>query len=84
MSRLTSKLENLQNISRDLVENSKNSLEILDQEYKEFLADKEKFEKENGIENFHVKENIVEINVGGVVFTTMKSTLAKAQGTLLG
>jgi len=53
---------------------------------KNFMKKEKKFEVEleESAKKYEIKERIVELNVGGKIFTTLKSTLLKAEGTMLG
>jgi hypothetical protein len=52
-------------------------------EYEPFLSKKTEIQNEQTelSKKFTIKEKIVEINVGGKVFITLKETLLKPQGT---
>ena len=69
----------------NLLEQTKTATSNLKIEYEDFLKRKEKFEKEQielSKKNL-IKDTVIDLNVGGKHFTTLKKTLLKAEGTML-
>jgi len=75
----------LQELANKIVEQTKQVTEDLKIEYEEFAKQRSLFEKEQQTSlKYILPEGIIELNVGGQIFTTTKSTLLKAEGTMLG
>jgi hypothetical protein len=67
-----------------LIEETKKANEDLKHQYDEFLESKNKFESEQKeLKIYEIKENVINLNVGGKKFSTLKSTLLKPRGSLL-
>jgi hypothetical protein len=76
------KMSPIQNMALDLLEQTKKVTKDLEKEYEQFLIEKKKFEDEQEAlsEKYKINESVIELNVGGVFFTTLKSTLLRAEG----
>jgi hypothetical protein len=76
------KMSPIQNMALDLLEQTKKVTKELEKEYEQFLIEKKKFEDEQEAlsEKYKINESVIELNVGGVFFTTLKSTLLRAEG----
>jgi len=68
-----------------LIEQSNEADKDLNIEYEVHKEKKENYVKEiaGGVDKYEVKEKIIHLNVGGTIFTVSKSTLLKAEGTML-
>jgi predicted methyltransferase len=82
MSTTEKKMSPIQNMALELLEQTKIVTKELEKEYEQFLIEKKKFEDEQEAlsEKFKIKETVIELNVGGTFFTTLKSTLLRAEG----
>jgi len=69
-----------------ILEHMKVVEDTLKVEYEEFQKRKADYLRELSLSDnkFDVKEKIIHLNVGGVIFTVSKGTLLKAEGTMLG
>eukprot|EP01080_Neovahlkampfia_damariscottae_P009231 gene9231-1317_t len=76
----------LQKMALELMEQTKKVTKDLEIEYEQFLLEKKKFEDEQKAlsDKYQIKESVIELNIGGKHFTTLKSTLLRAEGTMLG
>jgi len=76
------RVEPLQKMAIDLLEQTKKVTKDLEKEYEQFLLEKKKFEDEQKAlsDKYQIKESVIELNVGGKHFTTLKSTLLRAEG----
>jgi len=85
MSSTEEKTKPLQELSVNIVEQTKVVTEDLKTEYEDFAKERAKFEKQQQEAlKFPVSDGVLELNVGGEIFTTTRQTLLKAEGSLIG
>lgn len=82
---LEMKSEDLAALAAQIQQKTKELLEEVAEQYLQLQEDREAFEQEKA---FAVKypvgtSDVVELNVGGTLFSTMRSTLCSVEGTLL-
>lgn len=78
-------MENLNAIITSIIKQTEKTTQDLKAEYEEFKKKRDEFDakqRELATKNC-IKENVIELNVGGRHFTTLKSTLQKPGGSML-
>jgi len=84
-TKFTKACDTLSKLGQTLLTESKNFKELIYEEYSRFAILKENVQREQEIVNRRGKidEQVCEVDVGGRVFTTFRSTLTKVRGSVL-
>eukprot|EP01126_Amoeba_proteus_P030736 TRINITY_DN3030_c0_g1_i2.p1 TRINITY_DN3030_c0_g1~~TRINITY_DN3030_c0_g1_i2.p1 ORF type:complete len:332 (+),score=19.94 TRINITY_DN3030_c0_g1_i2:95-1090(+) len=82
---LDPRIEEVRSLAQQLEVRSKEVLEYIDSSLHSAKEEKQRWEEEKRVMSakFKIDDNILELNVGGVHYTTYKSVLSQATGTLL-